>query len=379
MKTGVGIGITGYVFAERIKPDGSVAQKLAFPNVILNVGWDVISARFGNLSTSIKNYPEYLYLGTGTTEPSAEDLGLENISGIAGKYRTEVIWTDESGYLAPDQKSGRTDVTLRFDYLQGEATGTWTELGLAYNNTYINPFNRALFRDGNGDPISLTVLADEFLRITVVLTKHIRLQDGTLTFDFNGTTITTNPILSTTGIRNGTNSYSWWKMWPTKSRFRCADDNDYCSQLQGVSRSINISEQLASFTYFRDYVGANIIHQRIQFMNTTDVTALITSHLSPWMTKTDGWTMDGSWSIQFFRDCVEMDAGTATGGTASTLQDTTKTWDVNNFMHKRLLITGGTGEGLTLRITSNTADTLSFVDAGVALDNTSTYRICTNG
>lgn len=66
--------------------------------------------------------------------------------------------------------------------------------------------------------------------------------------------------------------------------------------------------------------------------------------------------------------------GTATSGTTTTLVDNNKRWKVNQWAGKRLLITGGTGAGQELTITSNTLTTLTFAVA-TSPDSTSLYTI----
>lgn len=66
--------------------------------------------------------------------------------------------------------------------------------------------------------------------------------------------------------------------------------------------------------------------------------------------------------------------GTATGGTATTLVNSAKTWTVNQFANWQVRIIAGTGAGGIRLITSNTATTLTIA-SGTAIDNTSQYVI----
>jgi hypothetical protein len=72
---------------------------------------------------------------------------------------------------------------------------------------------------------------------------------------------------------------------------------------------------------------------------------------------------------------VLMDSGTATGGTTTTLVDSTKSWAVNAFRGRRLVIESGGGVGQIALITSNTATTLTVETMPVAASSTSVYRI----
>lgn len=69
--------------------------------------------------------------------------------------------------------------------------------------------------------------------------------------------------------------------------------------------------------------------------------------------------------------------GTATGTqTSTTLQDTSKSWTVNQFANHSVKITGGTGSGQTRFITSNTSDTLTVPTwTTTPVSGSSTYSI----
>lgn len=60
---------------------------------------------------------------------------------------------------------------------------------------------------------------------------------------------------------------------------------------------------------------------------------------------------------------VAGDNGTATAGTTSSLQDTTKTWTAGQLVDAKLRIILGPGEGQVATITANTTDTLTFSPA----------------
>lgn len=67
--------------------------------------------------------------------------------------------------------------------------------------------------------------------------------------------------------------------------------------------------------------------------------------------------------------------GTATSGTTTTLVDTTAGWTTNQWAGYYLYIYSGTARGRIVRITSNTATTLTFPTVATAPDATSRYNI----
>lgn len=178
MKLSGGVALEGFFKVEKHKDGVGKVWESEFENVVLDVGWaNIVANPHGIL------YPEYLYLGTGTSEPAATDTGLENVSGtLPAKQRY-------SRSFASSLPGTHAEVVLGFQYGMGEAEGVWTELGLAYGDTYTTPYNRSLFRDANGNPISLTVLSDEYLNVFVALRMYVSgPTSNTGSFDYNGTT-----------------------------------------------------------------------------------------------------------------------------------------------------------------------------------------------
>jgi hypothetical protein len=79
-----------------------------------------------------------------------------------------------------------------------------------------------------------------------------------------------------------------------------------------------------------------------------------------------------------------LDSGTSTGtgNTTSVMNDTGKTWTVNAFVNKVVVITFGAGAGMIKKIVSNTATAITihsdYLFEAVP-DNTSQYVICDEG
>lgn len=82
---------------------------------------------------------------------------------------------------------------------------------------------------------------------------------------------------------------------------------------------------------------------------------------------------------------IELPADIATGGTTTTLTDSTAAWPTNQYANSDVIITGGTGVGQRRRITSNTATVLTLAAAvtgnartgpfATAPDATSTFKL----
>jgi len=74
-------------------------------------------------------------------------------------------------------------------------------------------------------------------------------------------------------------------------------------------------------------------------------------------------------------------SGTSSGSnTSSTLNDTTKSWSVNAYQDKVLVIHGGTGAGQYRRISNNSTNSLSISENWLTIpDATSGYTVCDEG
>lgn len=170
-----------------------------FENVVLDAGLSEYMSRICSVVNGVTPAGQphevfnYLYLGTGTTQPARSDTGLEARSGtLPGKRHADEddgfestasrrpYSTSRQGPQAPGDPY-RLSFVYRFAYEEGEAEGVWTELGMGDSN-YQHPFSRALFRDESGTPISITVLSDEYLLVfyEVSFLFHDPFQSGTL-------------------------------------------------------------------------------------------------------------------------------------------------------------------------------------------------------
>jgi len=86
------------------------------------------------------------------------------------------------------------------------------------------------------------------------------------------------------------------------------------------------------------------------------------------------WGTDGKAAIAYVFNQYEVDS-TATGGSTTTLVDSAQSWETDQYAGYWLFCRDGTGEGQKVRITSNTATTLTFSAVTTGFDATSVYEI----
>ena len=147
----------GCVFqVEKYRSDGTITYKgPLFNNIVLDVGLDSWS---GIELAGFSGLTNQLNVGTGSSEPSTGQTGLDSYTA----HTNDII--DES--MTSDYTTDPVYISLwrKWEFPIGSCTGNLTELGLSDSGGE-NYFNRQLFRDEYGNPVTITVLDDEGLRV----------------------------------------------------------------------------------------------------------------------------------------------------------------------------------------------------------------------
>lgn len=176
----------GAIFwVEKFKADGTITQKLGpFHNLVVDNGLD------GLANYSLEEMTRRCHVGTGNTAPTISDTGLD--SSLTSTTSVYTAW--DFGGSASVGVIAYAYGTRTFSFSIGSVTGNLAEVGLSYNNgPSYTFFNRQLFLDDLGNPTTITVLADEGLRVTaeVRVYSDLTYNDGTdadtFTFDDDGT------------------------------------------------------------------------------------------------------------------------------------------------------------------------------------------------
>lgn len=198
------IGLAGKFSLEvRKAATGQLVRRIEpFSNHILNQGLDWLGSRTVPGIAGVVAMSEF-FVGTSTTAPTNTDIEM---GGTWRKNDTHIT-SNNNNLGAPDYVAYWTG-TRRWS--AGNATGTWTSVGVgAYSATGpVNRlFSRALIVDGAGNPISITVLSDEYLDVTYTLELHAATGDFSGSFDLSGVTY------NYTGRRSFANLWSLGVQW----------------------------------------------------------------------------------------------------------------------------------------------------------------------
>lgn len=121
-----------------------------FKNLVLDSGLNQLS---------IDNVLSRVCVGSGNTPPEYNQTSLENFIASTNT----VQGGDTTGTNANDPMYYWAKRTFRFG--EGVARGNLSEIGVGWSDSGL--FNRALIKNSNGEPTTITVLSDEFLDVIV--------------------------------------------------------------------------------------------------------------------------------------------------------------------------------------------------------------------
>ena len=153
-----------------------------FSNIITDIGLQRLAA-----TSDIGPVHNYCRVGTGNSTPVASNTQLD------AQIAASAIQGD--ALVNNNLADGYHNIIFTYTFAVGAVVGNISELATAWGPTgQNNIFSRALIRDGNGNPTSITILADEILRVTWELRRYWP------TGDFSGT-------IENIGNKGG--SYSW--------------------------------------------------------------------------------------------------------------------------------------------------------------------------
>lgn len=157
------------------RPDGTQRHTAWFPNLITTSGLNRIGT--GGVGA-------YALVGSGSAAPAFADTTLQ---ALVGWTSTIQVSSDGTSPTAP--YFGWHRRTYRF--AAGVAAGNLSEVGIGWsNNDGSSPvFSRALIRDSEGNPTTITVLGDEVLDVQYELRLYSPTVDVPFTMLVSGMTV----------------------------------------------------------------------------------------------------------------------------------------------------------------------------------------------
>lgn len=151
-----------YCFRKYKAATGELVQELvSVPNIITNAGLIMAGTSWT---------PAYVFVGSGTAIPQPSDVTMQSL--VARTSAIQTNWNKRSAASTTPGEWVEGTGTWRFG--AGVAAGNLSEVGIGRQTTGSNYelFSRALIVDGSGNPITITVLSDEYLDVTYTLRSY---------------------------------------------------------------------------------------------------------------------------------------------------------------------------------------------------------------
>jgi len=151
---------------------GKIRQIGPFKNLITNMGLNSFGGNPRNYNLN------NCFVGTSTTPPAVTDTDLGAKIGALSSNSTATLGVNEG---APNYSSL---LTMQYNFAVGAVVGNISEVGVGNgtlsgtNLTIQYLFSRSLIVDANGNPITITIFADESLTVLYYLRAYPNLTDG---------------------------------------------------------------------------------------------------------------------------------------------------------------------------------------------------------
>ena len=170
-----------------------VRKHYCFHNLITDVGLNTFGS---SAETMYNNQLRYCQLGSGSSAPLVTDTQLA--SPLTSKVENDLVrWG--SGQTSTSQLTTSpyyVEYGLTYTFSQGSVVGNISEMGVFTDSSAL--FSRALIKDSNGNPITITVTAIEQVtvkyKIRNYFTSHIA-GTGTINITYNSVTTPYNYTL----------------------------------------------------------------------------------------------------------------------------------------------------------------------------------------
>jgi hypothetical protein len=134
--------------------------------------------------SSLSAFGTYIHVGTGNNPPLFSDTSLNAFLGS----QVGPAWAESSPVLNGSTYEKEDSTTFTFPV--GGVVGNLAELGVSSSPAEAADLHtRALFKDGVGDPTTVTVTALDQLVITYFVKKHVTMSTTTLGVILDGNTI----------------------------------------------------------------------------------------------------------------------------------------------------------------------------------------------
>lgn len=243
---GFGVGARFKCVVRKAETNETVRETAEFSNLVLDAGL---------LRMAQGVWINRCMVGTGNSEPVAGQTMLDNFIASTTNGISPSIATNTA--TAPYYWCGR--ITWRFAV--GTATGNLSEIALGWSDT--DCWNRALIRDGAGNPTTITVLSDEYLDVFC----EVRVYPAQTTSSVNvvnklGDVISTHSVQTAVFFKS--NTLNWYAQ-----KVGVALNTSEAFTIG--SSAINLSPTTPAASNFSTKTGISIVYSGASFLATIKV------------------------------------------------------------------------------------------------------------
>jgi len=308
-----------------------------------------------------------------TYGPPHEGYAISGIVYNATGILTVAVNAAGTNYVVGDLVTLSTTGTLATAYVTGVTTGgAVTSVQLA--NSGINyAAGSSATTGGSGTGLTITITVGKSAVVTTA-TNHDFRHGESLTIAGCATDTSFNATFANIGVGSSTT-------------FSIAAPSATASPTAAISQSTTVLVDASATWETNEHTG-KIVHIQTFGITPTIQSRRITSNTATTITvPTITAAVNGTsryviqeincfGSMQTNKVLNKQRSGWATSGTATTLVDSTKNWNNNQWLNCKVRVVCGTGIGNESTITSNTATTLTVASWGVATpDATTKYEI----
>ena len=310
---------------------------------------------------------------TGSYGPPHEGYAISGIVYNATGILTVAVNAAGTNYVVGDLVTLSTTGTLGTAYVTGVTTGgAVTSLQLA--NSGINyAAGSSATTGGSGSGLTITITVGKSAVVTTA-TNHDFRHGESVTIAGCATDTSFNATFANIGVG-------------TQTTFSIAAPSATASPTAASSQSTTVLVDASATWEVNEHTG-KVIHIQTGGITPTTQSRRITSNTATTITvptitaATNGTSryviqeMNVLGAMQTNKVLNKQGNGWASSGTATTLVDSTKNWNINQWLNCKVRVVSGTGIGNESTITSNTATTLTVASWGVATpDATTKYEI----
>lgn len=313
------------------------------------------------------------YAGTTYGAPH-EGYAISGIVYNATGILTVAVNAAGTNYVVGDLVTLSTTGTLATAYVTGVTTGgAVTSVQLANSGINYAAITSSATTGGSGTSLTLTVTTGKSAVVTTA-TNHDFRHGESATIAGCATDTSFNATFANIGVGSST---TFSIAAPSATASPTAASSQSTTELVDASATWETNEHTGKIVYIQTFgITPTIQSRRITSNTATKITVPTITAAVNGTSRYVIQEINCFGSMQTNKVLNKQRNGWATSGTATTLVDSTKNWNNNQWLNCKVRVVSGTGIGNESTITSNSATTLTVASWGVATpDATTKYEI----